>query len=218
MNQRASDAHQRFKTPLKRMRLRTEMMSGPQLQGQCRTDVDDMRQLLDGNLDFLRGKALDETMQPVDLIAPVESLVEDYEGMGDVSLQAPESLQWPCRPRALKRALINLIDNALKYGEQAQVVVIHDAQGVEIQVRDNGPGLPEHELQNVYEPFYRIQPSRSRDTGGAGLGLAIVRQIARSHGSDVELSNLQGGGLIARLYLREPPVANGLNAGNHMAT
>lgn len=196
-----------LKTPLTRMRLRTEMMSDPQLQGQFRTDVDDMLQLLDGTLDFLRGKALDETMQPVDLIALVESLVEDYEGMGDVSLQAPESLQWPCRPRALKRALTNLIDNALKYGGQAQVVVIHNAQGVEIQVRDNGPGLPEHELQTVFEPFYRIEQSRSRDTGGAGLGLAIVRQIAQSHSGDVELSNLQGGGLMARLYLRAPPVS-----------
>lgn len=190
-----------LKTPLTRMRLRTEMMANAPLQAQLRTDVDDMLQLLDGTLDFLRGKVVDEPLQPVDLVALVESLVEDYQGVGTVTLQAPEALQWPCRPKALKRALTNLIDNALKYGGNAHVVLSGVSRCVEILVMDDGPGLSEEELQKVFEPFYRVEHSRSRDTGGAGLGLAIVRQIARSHGGDADLSNRVKGGLQARIRL-----------------
>lgn len=190
-----------LKTPLTRMRLRTEMMADPQLRAQLQSDTDDMLQLLDGTLDFLRGKAVEEPLQRVDLVALVESLVEDYQGLGTVTLQAPDALQWSCRPKALKRALTNLIDNALKYGGQAHLVLSGEPQGVEVRVQDNGPGLPEAELQKVFEPFYRVEHSRSRDTGGAGLGLAIVRQIARSHGGDVELSNRAEGGLQARLSM-----------------
>ena len=190
-----------LKTPLTRMRLRTEMMADTQLRTQLQSDTDDMLQLLDGTLDFLRGKAVEETLQRVDLVALVESLVEDYQGLGTVTLQAPDALQWSCRPKALKRALTNLVDNALKYGGQAHVVLAGGSPGVEVLVQDSGPGLPEDELQKVFEPFYRVEYSRSRDTGGAGLGLAIVRQIAQSHGGDVELSNRVEGGLQARLYL-----------------
>lgn len=190
-----------LKTPLTRMRLRTEMMADPQLRAQLQADTDDMLQLLDGTLDFLRGKAVEESLQRVDLVALVESLVEDYQGLGTVTLQAPDALQWSCRPKALKRALTNLIDNALKYGGQAQVVLAAVPSGVEVLVQDSGPGLPDDELHKVFEPFYRVEHSRSRDTGGAGLGLAIVRQIARSHGGDVELSNRVEGGLQARLSM-----------------
>lgn len=190
-----------LKTPLTRMRLRTEMMTDAPLQAQLRTDVDDMLQLLDGTLDFLRGKAVEEVPQRVDLVALVESLVEDYQGVGTVTLQAPDALQWSCRPKAIKRALTNLIDNALKYGGQAHVVLAAGPSGVEVLVQDKGPGLPEDELQKVFEPFYRVEHSRNRDTGGAGLGLAIVRQIAQSHGGDVQLSNRAEGGLQARLSM-----------------
>ena len=190
-----------LKTPLTRMRLRTEMMADPRLRAQLQSDTDDMMELLDGTLDFLRGKVVEEPLQPVDLVALVESLVEDHQGSGTVTLQAPEALQWPCRPKALKRALTNLIDNALKYGGQAHVVLAAGPYGVEVLVQDKGPGLPEGELQKVFEPFYRVEHSRNRDTGGAGLGLAIVRQIARSHGGDVQLSNRAEGGLQARLSM-----------------
>lgn len=190
-----------LKTPLTRLRLRTEMLADPRLREQLQSDTDDMMELLDGTLDFLRGKVVEEPLQPVDLLALVESLVEDYQGSGAVTLQAPDALQWPCRPKALKRALSNLIDNALKYGGQAHVILSTGPHGVDVLVQDNGPGLADAELQQVFEPFYRVESSRSRDTGGAGLGLAIVRQIARSHGGDVELSNRAEGGLQARLHL-----------------
>ncbi len=202
-----------LKTPLTRMRLRTEMMADLQQRGQFRRDVDDMMQLLDGTLDFLRGKASDEAMQPVDLVALVESLVDDYQDIGEVSLQAPDVLQYSCRPRGLRRALTNLIDNALKYGQRAHVKLTETPLGVEIRVLDDGPGLSPSEMEKVFEPFYRVEQSRSRDTGGSGLGLAIVRQIVQGHGGDVELSNRPEGGLQARLLLPRMGLKQASNAG-----
>lgn len=191
-----------LKTPLTRMRLRAELIDDPRLGDALRTDIGDMLQLLDGTLDYLRGKAVEEPLQPIDLVAMLESLVEDYEGMGNVTLQAPEALRWQGRPQALRRALVNLIDNALKYGQRADITLRHAGpDAVEICVDDAGPGLPETELDKVFDPFYRVEGSRSRDTGGSGLGLAIVRQIVQSHGGDVKLSNRPEGGLQARLLL-----------------
>jgi len=190
-----------LKTPLTRMRLRTEMMADAPLKGQFQSDTDDMLQLLDSTLDFLRGKAVDEPLQQVDLVALAESLVDDLAVLGPITLDAPVALQWPCRPRALKRALTNLVDNALKYGYRAHVELRQQGPWAEISVCDAGPGLPETELARVFEPFYRVESSRSRDTGGTGLGLAIAQQIALSHSGDVDLSNGTKGGLVARMRL-----------------
>lgn len=193
-----------LKTPLTRLRLRTEMMADAPLRSQFQADTDDMLQLLDGTLDFLRGKAVDEPLQQVDLVALAESLVDDLAVLGPITLDAPAALQWPCRPRALKRALTNLVDNALKYGHSAHVELRQQGPWAEVLVRDTGPGLPEAEWVRVFEPFYRVESSRSRDTGGTGLGLAIVRQIALSHGGDVALTNAAQGGLVVRLRLGQP--------------
>lgn len=193
-----------LKTPLTRLRLRTEMMADAPLRNQFQADTDDMLQLLDGTLDFLRGKAVDEPLQQVDLVALAESLVDDLAVLGPITLDAPAALQWPCRPRALKRALTNLVDNALKYGHSAHVELRQQGPWAEVLVRDTGPGLPEAEWVRVFEPFYRVESSRSRDTGGTGLGLAIVRQIALSHGGDVALTNAAQGGLVVRLRLGQP--------------
>lgn len=194
-----------LKTPVTRMRLRTEMLRDADLRERFRIDVDDMQQLLDSALDFLRGKSVDEPVQPIDLVALTESLVDDYAERGEVVLHAPDALRFPGRPKALRRALVNLIDNALKYGGQAEIDLALKNDGVEISVQDRGPGLPESELEQVFEPFYRVENSRSRDTGGTGLGLAIVRQIAESHGGSIVLINRQHGGLRAVLWL--PSVA-----------
>jgi signal transduction histidine kinase len=190
-----------LKTPVTRIRLRTEMLTDADLRERFRTDVDDMQHLLDSAIDFLRGKSVDEPVQPIDLVALAESLVDDYAGMGDVVLHAPEALRFSGRPKALKRALVNLIDNALKYGGAAEIELSPKVDGVEISVQDRGPGLPTSELAKVLEPFYRVEGSRNRNTGGTGLGLAIVRQIARSHGGDIVLANREDGGLRAMLRL-----------------
>ncbi|MDP2794762.1 MAG: ATP-binding protein [Sulfurisoma sp.] len=190
-----------LKTPVTRLRLRTEMLADADLRNRFRNDIEDMQQLLDGTLDFLRGKSVDEPLRAIDLVALAESLADDFSTQGEVTLHGPESLRIVGRPLALKRALANLIDNALKYGGQAQVEIKIAPDGVLVSVEDSGPGLPETELEKVFEPFYRLEASRSRETGGAGLGLAIVRQIARGHDGEVTLVNCERGGLRATLHL-----------------
>ena len=189
-----------LKTPVTRLRLRTEMLADSDLRDRFRTDLAEMQHMLEGALDYLRGEAIDEPIQPVDLVALAESLVDDFSAMGEITLHAPASLRVACRPKALKRALSNLIDNALKYGARAEISLVSKPDGLSVTVDDDGPGLPEAELERVFEPFYRVEGSRSRDTGGAGLGLAIVRQIARGHGGEVRLANRPGGGLRAELW------------------
>lgn len=191
-----------LKTPVTRLRLRSEMLADPRLRERFARDLDEMQGMLDSALDFLHGRAADEAVQPLDLTALLESLVDDYAEIGErVPLSAPESLRIQGRPQALRRALGNLVDNALKYGGQASVGVELARDGCLIHVDDAGPGLPAEELARVFEPFYRLESSRSRETGGVGLGLAIVRQIARDHGGEVHLENRPAGGLRAVLWL-----------------
>ncbi|TXT31923.1 MAG: Two-component sensor histidine kinase [Rhodocyclaceae bacterium] len=191
-----------LKTPVTRLRLRSEMLDDPDLRERFVRDLDEMQGMLGTALDFLHGKAVDETIQPLDLTALLESMVDDYAEIGEiVGLQAPESLRIEGRPQALRRAIGNLIDNGLKYGGKVSIEVVQDAERLQIAIDDDGPGLPEAELERVFEPFYRLESSRSRETGGVGLGLAIVRQIARGHGGNVTLENLVGGGLRAVLWL-----------------
>lgn len=195
-----------LKTPVTRLRLRSELLGDTELRQRFLHDLDDMQDLLGGALDFLQGKAVEEAMQPVDLVAMAESLADDFnEAGGIVTLREPESLRVVARPRALRRAFANLIDNALKYGGRADVSLSAANGELLIAIADAGPGLPEGELERVFEPFYRIETSRNRGTGGVGLGLAIVRQIARSHGGTVSLENRAEGGL--RAVLRLPLVA-----------
>lgn len=190
-----------LKTPVTRLRLRAEMLTDEYLREDIRHDVDDMQQLIDDALDFLRGKSVEEPIQPIDLIALVESVVDDFAHTGQVSLVAPEMLRFNGRPRALQRALRNLVDNALKYGRSAQVALEERPGSIVISVEDEGEGIPEAELQFAFEPFYRIEESRCRETGGTGLGLAIVRQVAYSHGGDAQLINRPGHGMRAELRL-----------------
>lgn len=193
-----------LKTPVTRLRLRSEMLADAELRERYIADLDEMQHLLEGALDYLRGKAVDEPVQVVDIVALVESLVDDYAGLGEVTLHAPDALQCPARPRALRRALMNLVDNALKYGRRAEVTLRGRAGAIEVTVDDAGPGVDEAELERVFEPFHRLEGSRSRDTGGSGLGLAIARQSARAHGGDITLANRPEGGLRAVLTLPTP--------------
>lgn len=191
-----------LKTPVTRLRLRSEMLEDEGLRERFVRDLDEVQGMLGSALDFLHGKAVDEACQPLDLDALLESVVDDYAELGaDVRLRLAKSGRISGRPQALRRALGNLIDNGLKYGGRVSVEVMQQENRLLIAVDDDGPGLPEAELEQVFEPFYRLESSRSRETGGVGLGLAIVRQIARRHGGDVLLSNRAGGGLRALFWL-----------------
>lgn len=191
-----------LKTPVTRLRLRSEMLEDPNLRERFVHDLDEMQGMLGSALDFLHGKAVDEAIQPLDLTALLESMVDDYADLGqEVQLKTQNLCQISGRPQALRRAIGNLIDNGLKYGSTVSVEAVEDSSFLRITIDDAGPGLPENELERVFEPFYRLESSRSRETGGVGLGLAIVRQIARGHGGDVVLENRSGGGLRAILSL-----------------
>lgn len=191
-----------LRTPVTRMRLRSELLADENLRERSLRDLDEMQQMLTGALDFLHGKAVDETVGTIDMVALLESLVDDQAELGhQVSLSAPAAARIEGRPQALRRAIGNLIDNALKYGTHVAVALEEDGDSLRIVVEDEGPGLPEDQLETVFEPFYRAEPSRNRETGGVGLGLAIVRQIARNHKGTVTLANRPEGGLRATLRL-----------------
>jgi signal transduction histidine kinase len=190
-----------LKTPLTRLRLRTELLDDAELRAKFAKDVDEMESMIAQSLDFMRDATANEPAQPVDVMALLESLQTDYQDAGhafELSASAPQPISG--RPRALRRCLTNLIDNAIRYGQRARVEVEERPAQLAIRVLDEGPGLPEAELERAFEPFWR-EPSRSRETGGTGLGLGIARNIARAHGGDVTLKNRSSGGLEATLVL-----------------
>ena len=191
-----------LRTPLTRMRLRAELVEDEALRGQINADIDDMQAMVESTLDYLRGLRENEPIQTIDIEALLHSMAIDEQALGrPVVLGDIQSAPYLGRMTAIKRAVANLIDNAVKYGHEARISVEEDAAGLHIVVEDRGPGIPESDLVRVVEPYVRLETSRSRDTGGVGLGLAIARDAARLHGGDLILGNRAGGGLEARLNL-----------------
>jgi signal transduction histidine kinase len=191
-----------LKTPITRMRLRADLMDDEDMRRRFESDLKEMEAMVTHTLEFMRGLGGDEARQPVDVMALLESLQSDNEAMGRwVRIEGQARAPYVGVVSLLKRCLGNLVDNAVLYGARA-TVKIEDTPGVlTIRVQDEGRGVPEAELERVFEPFYRLEGSRSRATGGTGLGLAIARNIARGHGGDITLRNLPGGGLEATLSL-----------------
>ena len=191
-----------LKTPVNRLRLRAELLDDGEAKQKISQDLAEMESMIHATLDFMRGGQSTEKEQPVDVMALLESLQADAQITGaQVAIEGAATRPYPGRPQALKRCLGNLLDNAAKYGSAALVSVDDAAERLAIRIRDRGPGIPESELERVFEPFYRLEGSRSRDTGGTGLGLSIARQIARLHGGTLTLHNVRGGGLEAVLTL-----------------
>jgi signal transduction histidine kinase len=191
-----------LRTPITRLRLRAELIEDEALRTKFARDLSEMEAMTAAALDFLRGVNKDEPVQPVDVMALLESLQADFEEAGhNVTVQGEMRAPYPAHPLALKRLLANLIENAIKYGARASVTVEDEAARLRILVADEGPGIPEDQLEQVFEPFYRIEGSRSRETGGVGLGLSVARDIARAHGGELVLRNRTGGGLEAVLTL-----------------
>jgi len=191
-----------LKTPITRLRLRAELLDDPQMRAKFEKDLAEMESMVSATLDFMRGVEKREARQPLDVMALLESLQEDAaELKGRVEIEGAALRPYHGLAQSLKRCLRNLIDNAVQYGKSARIRVEDSAATLRISVRDEGPGIPESDLEHVFEPFYRLEASRSRDTGGTGLGLGIARNIARAHGGDIVLRNLSGGGLEAVLTL-----------------
>ena len=183
-----------LRTPITTLRLRVELMPDSQDRDQLLSTLNEMQQMSEATLAFMRQASDAEETRKVELNAMLYSLCEDYLELGqDVQYSEAEETIISCRPVSMKRALRNLIDNAVKYGDQARVSLKTREDKVNIVVEDKGPGIPEYQMNKVFEPFFRLEESRNRDTGGIGLGMAIARNIIRNHGGDIQLENTAGG-------------------------
>jgi signal transduction histidine kinase len=184
------------------LRLRAELVEDEETRDRLVATVDEMQRMVEATLDFVRAEAGREETREVDLSALVGALGEDLRELGHkISVKPSERCVIRGRSGALRRALRNVIENAATYGKQATVTVACDADQARVTVTDRGPGIPEKDLQRVFEPFVRGEESRSRETGGIGLGLAIARTIVRGHGGDVQLANGEKKGLVATISL-----------------
>ncbi|WP_334189213.1 ATP-binding protein [Noviherbaspirillum sp.] len=196
-----------LQTPLTRLRLRLEKVDDPQLRDKLIGDLSAMQGMVREGLDLARSMDSAEKMQVLDLDSMIDSVCTDAIDAGQpVTFNGNTGVFLQARPMALRRCLTNLIDNAVKYGGRAEVSATRTGSSVMISVRDDGPGIPDAELENVFSPFYRLEQSRSRDTGGTGLGLTIARNIAQQHRGTLQLMNRPEGGLEGRLVL---PVSAG---------
>ncbi len=192
-----------LKTPITRMRLRSEMLEDAAQRDKFLRDLDEMARMVDATLEFFRSLGNEPRRAPVDIGALVESLAEDWRATGcAVEVHGAPQRPYVGHAEALRRCLDNLVGNAIRYGERARIFVEDDDRCLRIRVEDDGPGIPEDALQRVFEPFYRLEASRNRASGGAGLGLSIARNIARWHGGDLILQNRpQHKGITAQLSL-----------------
>lgn len=193
-----------LQTPITRMKLRIEAMEESAEREKMVDDLDEMQHLVRDGVAYARSaQGAAEPPLKVDLDAFLDSLVYDYQDSGkQVGLTGRVGMPVTTRPRALRRVIGNLLDNAIKYAGAAEIEVGNEDGGaISISVLDRGPGIPEQELETVLQPFYRLEESRNRDTGGAGLGLAIAQQLALAMGGTLILRNREGGGLQVTLKL-----------------
>ena len=193
-----------LQTPLTRLRLRLEKVDNADLQQRLIDDLSAMQQMVREGLDLARSMDTTETMQALDLDSLLDSVCSDAtDGGQPVALSGKTGMALMGRPLAIRRCLVNLIDNAVKYGHHAHVSVERLVGAARIRIRDGGPGIDPDQMARVFEPFYRIETSRSRESGGTGLGLTIARNIAEQHGANVVLSNHADGGLEVTLVVPE---------------
>ncbi len=191
-----------LRTPLTALRVRMESVPEGADRDRMIGTIDDMRKMLDDILSLARVGRDREPPQRVDLAALADAALDDFEDVG-VPVERAEFSRAivSVHPRAVRRALTNLIENAVKYGEKAHVSMRVEQRWAILSVADNGPGIPDDRIEEMLQPFTRIEGSRSRDTGGTGLGLAIVRAIASAESGQLRLSNRPEGGLLAELAL-----------------
>ncbi|SMH55371.1 ATP-binding protein [Azospirillum agricola] len=185
-----------LRTPLTRLRLRAELVEDPEMQRKMLADLDEMEAMIAATMAFARDDAKREPRGRLDLADLLQSLCDDRVDSGhDAVYDGPAHAVAEGRPVALRRAFANLMDNAIAYGGGFTVRLEPEEGQCRVHVDDRGPGIPEDEFEKVFAPFYRLERSRSRDTGGVGLGLSTARTIIRGHGGDIALANRPEGGL-----------------------
>jgi len=191
-----------LRTPLTRLRLRAELVDDEKLREQMAADLDAMAAMIDATLDYLRGLQDAEVARPIDMNALLQSLADDAAVLGKaIRVDGMALAPFTGRLSALRRAVQNLIDNAIKYGHSAHILIDDTVSTLRVTVEDEGYGIAPDELPRVTEPYYRPDASRSRETGGVGLGLSIVKDIVLLHGGELVLSNRPQGGLSAAIVL-----------------
>jgi signal transduction histidine kinase len=196
-----------LKTPLAALRVRIESVEDPGERAKMAASIEDITRSLDDILSLARVGRPSDPLERTDLAALVAAVVEEYEDMGEpVELGKTQRLAMPMRATWLRRAMRNLIENAVRYGERARISQAREGDQAVIRVEDDGPGIANGDIAAMMEPFARGEGSRNRETGGAGLGLTLARAIAEQHGGTVELANRRGPdgavlGLVAELRL-----------------
>ncbi len=190
-----------LRTPLTRLRFRIEGLPDDQ-KAKYEADLDQMEEMITATLAFVRDATKPAERTPLELSSLLESLCDEMAETGaKTEMEQSEKVVLEGDPLALRRLFSNLLENAVKFGGRARARIGREGSTAVVEIDDDGPGIPPADAEKVFEPFYRREPSRSRQTGGIGLGLAVVRSIARGHGGDVNLVNRSGGGLTARVLL-----------------
>jgi signal transduction histidine kinase len=191
-----------LRTPLTRLRFRIEGVPEDQ-RAKMAADIEQMEAMISATLAFVRDASRPAERTRLELSSLLESLCDEMAETGAETeiVERADKVVIEGDPMALRRLFTNLLENAVKFGGRARARVFHDEAYAVVEIADDGPGIPPADIERVFEPFYRREPSRSRQTGGIGLGLAVVRSIARGHGGDVSLINREGGGLTARVQL-----------------
>lgn len=191
-----------LRTPITRLRLRAEFVEDEAERAKMLADLAEMEAMVASTLAFARDESAAESRAPVDLGALLSGIAADLRAQGaDAQYAGPTALAVTGSAGILKRAFANLAENAVRYGQSARIALVAEADGVQVSIDDDGPGVPEAELEKVFAPFYRLDPSRSRETGGVGLGLAVARSAVLAHGGRIALANRPEGGLRATVTL-----------------
>ncbi|MGH8375921.1 MAG: sensor histidine kinase, partial [Pseudomonas sp.] len=190
-----------LRTPLSRLKLRLEKIDDDKLQGQMRQDLDDMISMLDATLTYLHEQRTSEAPQWMDVQALVESLSENAQDQGANVQASGHCVPLQVQPMALRSCINNLMDNALRYAGQALITLQDQREQLVIRVIDHGPGIAAEQREAVFEPFFRLEGSRNRNSGGVGLGMTIAREAAQRMGGQLTLEETPGGGLTAVIRL-----------------
>ena len=191
-----------LRTPITTLQLRCEFLPEGEDKQKIQQGLKRMEQMLNATLQFAREDGLDEPIRNLDLPSLVQSLCDDLQDNGhDVSLEERDAILYRGRPTALRRALQNLLDNGVKYGDKVEVRLLDEPGQIRILIRDFGPGIPPDQLEEVFKPFTRLDSARDLTDGSIGLGLAIARTLIHQHGGELTLDNHPQGGLLVQVRL-----------------
>ena len=191
-----------LRTPITSLRLQAELIEDHQAKEKMLHTLEEMQRITEATLALARDEASTEKSRAIDLAALLDSLCQDLAELGmDVQCESAAKIPYICRPVSLKRAVRNLVENAVMYGRRAHVALERSDTELQILIRDAGPGIPEEDFERVFHPFVRLEASRNQATGGIGLGMAIARSIVRNHGGDISLSNETTGGFLVTIHL-----------------